>query len=115
MAIGYGTDVRTNHHESFAIGKFVQQGTTNAGEIGWWSNTSTRGASVKMDGNNGMVSMTIRDNSNAPTDGGSTVGDEDTDGDLGRGMFTIQKNGTAVTLFFNNAGTIQSLSLGTLS
>ncbi|HAI36809.1 MAG TPA: hypothetical protein DCM40_01030, partial [Maribacter sp.] len=115
MAIGYGTDVRSNHHESFAIGKFVQQGTTNAGEIGWWSSSAARVASVKMDGNNGMVSMTIRDNSNAPTDERSTIGDEDTDGDLGRGMFTIQKNGTAVTLFFNNAGTIQSLSLGTLS
>jgi len=37
------------------------------------------------------------------------------DGTLGRGMVAMQKNGTAVTLYFNNGGTIQSLSLGTLA
>lgn len=58
--------------------------------------------------------MTIEDSATAPTDGGATAGSE-ADGTLGRGMFAIQKNGTALTLYYNNAGTIQSVSLGTLS
>jgi len=82
-------------------------------EAGYWSNASTRSTAVRLHPN-GQVAMTIEDSATAPTDGGATAGSE-ADGTLGRGMFAIQKNGTALTLYYNNAGTIQSVSLGTLS
>ena len=81
--------------------------------MGYWSSTTVRAGAVRMHPN-GQVAMTIEDSAMAPTDGGATAGSE-ADATLGRGMYSIQKNGTAVTLYFNNAGTIQSLSLGTLS
>ncbi|MHA2062562.1 MAG: hypothetical protein ACW963_09780, partial [Candidatus Sifarchaeia archaeon] len=63
---------------------------------------------------NGQHAVTIANSASAPTDGGATVGSE-ANGTLPRGMFTIQKNGNAVTFYYNNGGTIQSLPVGTLS
>jgi hypothetical protein len=82
-------------------------------EIGRWAIVGGRRSAIRMHPN-GQVAMTIEDSASAPTDGGATAGSE-ADGTLARGMFAIQKNGTAVTLYYNNGGTIQSLSLGTLS
>jgi len=104
IASGYG---------SSAIGSQCKTTIDNTAEMGYWSSTTVRAGAVRMHPN-GQVAMTIEDSATAPTDGGATAGSE-ADATLGRGMYSIQKNGTAVTLYFNNAGTIQSLSLGTLS
>lgn len=61
----------------------------------------------------GLVQFSIEDSATPPADGGATLGSE-AEGNLARGAFTIHKNGSAVTLYYNNAGIIESLSLGTL-
>ena len=98
---------------SSAVGYQCKTTIANTAEMGYWSSTTVRAGAVRMHPN-GQVAMTIEDSATAPTDGGASVGSE-ADATLARGMFSIQKNGTAVTLYFNNGGTIQSLSLGTLS
>jgi len=108
-----GYDNTASGGDSSAIGHRIKTTVNNSTEIGYWSGLTTRGGVIRVQGT-GQVAMTIEDSASAPTDGGATAGSE-ADGTLARGMFAIQKNGTAVTLYFNNAGTIQSLSLGTLS
>jgi len=98
---------------SSAFGHYAKTTVNSTFEAGYWSNSSTRGGAIRIHPN-GQVAMTIEDSASAPTDGGATAGSE-ADGALPRGMFAIQKNGTAVTLYYNNGGSIQSLSLGTLS
>jgi len=110
-AIGYYNTASGNY--SSAIGYRTTTTVNATFEAGYWSNASTRSTAVRLHPN-GQVAMTIEDSATAPTDGGATAGSE-ADGTLGRGMFAIQKNGTALTLYYNNAGTIQSVSLGTLS
>jgi len=110
-AFGFGNNVSGNF--SSAFGRRCKTTIDNTAEMGYWSSTTVRAGAVRMHPN-GQVAMTIEDSATAPTDGGATAGSE-ADATLGRGMYSIQKNGTAVTLYFNNAGTIQSLSLGTLS
>ena len=110
-AVGWGNTASGNN--SSAVGYRARTAVNNTFEAGYWSNATTRGGAIRMHPN-GQVAMTIEDSASAPTDGGATAGSE-ADGTLARGMFAIQKNGTAVTLYYNNGGTIQSLSLGTLS
>jgi len=110
-ALGYNNTA--SGPNSSAVGHRVKTTVQNTFEAGYWSNATTRTTAIRMHPN-GQVAMTIEDSASAPTDGGATAGSE-ADGELARGMFAIQKNGTAVTLYYNNAGTIQSLSLGTLS
>ena len=98
---------------SSAVGYQCKTTIANTAEMGYWSSTAVRAGAIRMHPN-GQVAMTIEDSATAPTDGGASAGSE-ADATLARGMFSIQKNGTAVTLYFNNGGTIQSLSLGTLS
>ena len=108
-----GYSVTASGSNSTAIGRYAKTTTANSTEIGYWSNSATRAGAIRIHGD-GQSAFTIRDSASAPTDGGATAGSE-ANGTLPRGMFTIQKNGTAVSLYYNNAGTIQSLSLGTLS
>ena len=110
-AIGFTNTASGNN--SSAIGQRCKTTIANTAEIGYWSSTTVRAGAIRMHPN-GQVAMTIEDSATAPTDGGATAGSE-ADATLGRGMVAIQKNGTAVTLYFNNGGTIQSLSLGTLA
>ena len=62
---------------------------------------------------NGGVALTCENSASAPTDQ-ATAGAEGIQ-ELGRDMFTIQRDGDAFSLYFNDAGTIKSLSLGTVS
>lgn len=110
-AFGYNNTVSGDQGTVF--GHYVKTTIDNTSEFGYWSDATTRASSVRTHPNS-QVALTIRDSASAPTDGGATAGSE-ADGTLGRGMYCIQKNSTAVTLYFNNSGTIQSLSLGTLS
>ncbi len=108
-----GFNNNTSGQDSTLVGYNLKNTVANTAEFGKWNSQSARTSSVRMHPNS-QVAFTIRDSASAPTDGGATAGSE-ADGTLGRGMFCFQKNGTAVTLFFNNNGSIQSLSLGTLS
>jgi hypothetical protein len=99
--------------KSSAFGHYSKTTVNNTFEAGYWSNATTRGGAIRMHPN-GQVAMTIEDSASIPGDGGATAGSE-TDGTLPSGMFTIQKYGNAVTLYYNNGVSIQSLSLGTLS
>ena len=101
--------------KSSAIGYRVTTAVNNTCEVGYWSNSSTRAGAVRMHPN-GQVAFTIEDSATAPVDGGATHGSED-DGDLPRGMFCIQKNGAAVTLYYcdPSTGDITSLGLGNLT
>ena len=110
-AIGKGNNASGTSSSTF--GHYTKTTVNNTFEAGYWSNGSTRVGAIRIHPN-GQVAMTIEDSASAPTDGGATAGSEP-DGTLARGMFAIQKNGTAVTLYYNNGGSIQSLSLGTLS
>ena len=110
-AFGYKNVASGNN--SCAFGYLAKTTVANTFEIGRWALVGGRKSVIRMHPN-GQVAMTIEDSASAPTDGGATAGSE-ADGTLARGMFAIQKNGTAVTLYYNNGGSIQSLSLGTLS
>ena len=98
--------------KSSAFGYLAKTTVGNTVEIGRWANGTTRGGGIRTD-TSGVVQFTIEDSATAPADGGATQGSE-AEGNLGRGMFTIHKNGSAVTLYYNNAGTIESVNLGTL-
>jgi hypothetical protein len=98
---------------SSAFGHRTKTTIAQTFEAGYWSSATTRSSAVRMHPN-GQVAMTIVDSATAPLDGGATAGSE-ADARLPRGMYAIQKNGTTVKLYFNNAGTIQSLTLGVLS
>jgi len=108
-----GSQNTASGSDSVSVGRRVTTSVSNTAEFGYWSSTTVRTATCRMQAD-GQVAFTIRDSASAPTDGGATAGSE-ANNTLARGMFSIQKNGTAVTLYFNNAGTIQSLSLGTLA
>ena len=110
-AFGYYNKAYGN--SSSVVGHRVKTTVNNTFEAGYWSGATTRDGAIRMHPN-GQVAMTIEDSASIPDDGGATAGGE-ADGSLPRGMFAIQKNGNAVTLYYNNGGSIQSLSLGTLS
>lgn len=106
-AVGYGVEIGSNS----------SQGTL---EIGSWGNqqadrinSSVNGCSLRMH-KNGQVAFTMTNGTNAPTDGGSTDGNE-ASGTLPRKMFTIAQNDGEITLYYNDDGNISSLTLGTLS
>jgi hypothetical protein len=103
-ASGYATQV---------FGKNAKSTVDDTTEIGNWSSSTVRAGALRLH-SDGQHSVTIRDSASAPTDGGATAGSE-ANGTLARGMFTIQKNGNVLTLYYNDGGTIKSLPVGTLS
>ena len=109
-ALGYIASASGN--SALAIGHRAKTSIANTFEAGYWSNSTTRGGAVRIHPN-GQVAKTIVNSATAPLDGGATAGSE-ADARLPRGMYAIQKSGTTVKLYFNNAGTIQSLTLGVL-
>lgn len=120
----FGGGCRTKQYGCTAVGYGVEidsgsgQGTLEIGNWGYKrgnriNTTSGAGCSLRMH-NNGQVAFTMANSPILPTDGGATDGNEAT-GTLPRSMFTIQNNLGAITLYYNDAGTIQSLALGTLS
>ena len=109
VAIGNGA--KCDQISCFAIGqtaKVLSGSDISTFEIGNGRTNALRGHP------NGQIAFTLDNSSSAPTDGGSTSFGE-TNFTLPRSMFSIQRNGDAFTLYFNDAGTIKSLSLGTAS
>lgn len=99
--------------ESYIAGNYVENTVDGVLELGNYTSLGARdGAMIRGDAT-GLIQFSIEDSATPPADGGVTFGSE-AEGNLARGAFAIHKNGTAVTLYYNNAGTIESLSLGTL-
>lgn len=107
-----GTDIDVLEDNAHAFGNNIQTSSPNNFEIGLWSDASTRKTAVKATYDGG-IALTCENSASAPSDQ-ATAGAEDV-AELGRDMFTIQRNGNAFTLYFNDGGTIKSLSLGSVS
>ena len=114
-AVGYANTNKTQYGSVFGANIKNEIGSANVIEVGKWNEFSpSREAALNMQ-TSGQVAFTINSSDSAPTDGGATDGQEGS-GELARGMYTIQKNTSdAVTMYYNDAGTIKSLSLGTLT
>lgn len=107
-----GSSNTVSDTESHAFGRNISISSPYSAEMGIWSSSTTRKTAVKATYDGG-VALTCENSASAPTDQ-ATAGAEDVQ-ELGRDMFTIQRNGDAFSLYFNDAGTIKSLSLGTVS
>ena len=107
-----GVNNAVSNTESHAFGRNISISSPYSVEIGLWGSSSVRNSAVKVTYNGG-VALTCENRASAPSDQ-STAGAEDVN-ELGRSMFTIQRNGDAFTLYFNDAGTVKSLSLGSVS
>ncbi len=129
VCIGYDADAGD---EGLAIGYMAAASGTNCGaiggnvqctrdrimEIGVWTDTSTRKGAIRIDGGNitgqQMVSISLMSNSAPGTDGGASLGSEAAD-TIPREMYCVRRNGDALYMDINVAGTIKTLSLGTAS
>lgn len=112
-AVAMGRGCAATASAAVSIGERARTTVSNTLEVGNWLNSTVRTTGIRMH-NDGQIASTIRNNASAPTDGGATAGSEAL-GTLPRSTFSIQRNGNAVTLYFNDAGTIKSLSLGSLA
>lgn len=99
--------------ESYIAGNYVVNTVDGVMEFGCHTSLAGREGPMIRGDATGLVQFSIEDSATPPADGGATLGSE-AEGNLARGAFTIHKNGSAVTLYYNNAGIIESLSLGTL-
>ncbi len=111
-ASAIGSNILVEGTGSHAFGYNVATSSANSAEFGLWSSNTVRKSGLKLTFNGG-VALTCENTSSAPSDQ-ATAGAEGS-AELGRSMFTIQRNGDAFTLYFNDAGTIKSLSLGSVS
>lgn len=108
----FGRNNTSSAQDSVAIGINITNSVADAVEIGNWYPGGTRRNAVRLT-SLGAVSFTIKNSATPPTDQ-SITGAEDSS-QLGRDMFTIQRLGDDFTLYFNDAGTIKSLALGSVT
>lgn len=107
-----GSNNTVSNTESHAFGRNISISSAYGVEIGIWGSSTVRRTAVKATYDGG-IALTCENSASAPSDQ-ATAGAEDIQ-ELGRDMFTIQRNGDDFTLYFNDGGTIKSLSLGTVS
>lgn len=98
---------------STAAGNYVKTTVNNTSEIGYWSDGTIRGGAIRAH-STGMVAMTIQNRSTAFGDGGATAGSE-ADNTVIREGIALRRNGNALFIDLNIAGTVTTLSLGTAS
>jgi hypothetical protein len=106
-----GLDHVVSSDNAHAYGNSVTVSSQDSLELGLWQGTSRRGG-IKLNFG-GATSFTCLNTTVVPSDQ-PTAGNEGEE-ELGRSMFTIQRNGDVFTLYFNDAGTIKSLTLGTVT
>jgi hypothetical protein len=112
-SMGIGLNNTSSGYKAIAIGRNVINSATNSLEIGRWNTLQDdRQFAIKLT-ENGGVAFTLANAIPAPTDQATLGAEASTQ--LGRDMFTIQRNGTAFTLYFNDAGAIKSLALGSVA
>ena len=108
----FGNNCVASAAKSSAFGYRAKTSVADTAEVGFWSNSTTRGAAVRVHGATGMSSMSIQNRATAYTDGGATAGAE-ADNTLSREMISLRRNGDVLLLDVNVAGTVKTLSLGT--
>jgi hypothetical protein len=111
-ASAFGNLCVASASKASAFGYRAKTSVANTAEVGYWSNSTTRGAAVRVHGTTGMSSMSIQNRATAYTDGGATAGAE-ADNTLGREMISLRRDGDVLLLDVNVAGTVKTLSLGT--
>tara|TARA_R110002049_G_scaffold222214_1_gene393831 strand:+ start:1327 stop:2202 length:876 start_codon:yes stop_codon:yes gene_type:complete len=123
VCIGFNSSCSADRSTAFGNLVGVSSGSSSGTmELGNWSVDPTTGGRFNGFSGNSIrmhydrqVAFSIADKSNDdPTDGGSIAGNEPS-GTLPRGMFTFQKDFDDVKMFYNDQGTIKSLSLGSLA
>lgn len=112
-AVAMGKGCVAGGQLSAAYGISAYTLVNNTMEIAISSYAGSRGAATVYHQTTGQIASTLQNSASAPTDGGATVGEEAI-GTLPRSMYTIQRNGNVFKLYFNDAGTIRSLTLGTV-
>jgi hypothetical protein len=112
-AIGFNNSAVAR--ESHAFGRYTNVGVADVTEIGNNNSLTQREGAIRISGSgNGQVALTVRNHANAPGDGGATSGSE-LFNRLPRDMWSIQRDGLTFKLYFNDNGTVKSLTLGTVS
>ncbi len=111
-ALALGATVTVSGTNATGVGYGITNTIDNTAEFGYWSGGARSGA-IRTD-STGQVQHSVRNSASPPTDGGATAGSEAA-GALGRSCWAIQRNGLAFTLYYNDAGTVKSYSLGTLA
>ena len=112
-AIGFNNNVSAR--ESHAFGRYTNVGVADVTEIGNNNSLTQREGAIRISGSgNGQIAMTVRNHANPPGDGGATSGSE-LFNRLPRDMWSIQRDGLTFKLYFNDNGTVKSLTLGTVS
>lgn len=114
LSIGYGCNVN-GATRGAAFGIRAENYANDSIEVGVWEDsTQVRLGGIKIHNNN-QCSLSMLNSATAPTAIADADRPDESGGQLASDMFTIQRNGNDLTLYVNDAGTIKSLSLGTLS
>jgi hypothetical protein len=106
--IAFGISNKVTGDDAIAVGSHI---TAPAGvaEFGKWTNSTTRGATIRCGSNN--VGISIKDTDESFDDGGAVVGEELT-GTLAREMYAIRRNINEILIDVNIGGTITTCSFG---
>lgn len=110
-AVAIGKDVICDQINSFAVGNGIS--VLSGSDISTFEIGIGRSSNALRGHPNGQIAFTLENSATAPIDDSTTSGEANLT--LPRSMFTIQRNGDAFTLYFNDGGTIKSLSLGSVS
>lgn len=110
-AVAIGKDVTCDQINSFAAGNSAK--VLSGSDISTFEVGLSRSAASLRGHPNGQIAFSLENSATAPIDDSTTNGEADLT--LPREMFSIQRNGDAFTLYFNDGGTIKSLSLGSVS
>ena len=104
IGLGDNTSITSTAGDgSIAIGSNVSIFSNNnnqVAEMGLWPNSFTRSAAVRLD-ESGIVTLSLRNLSAVPVDGGATVGSE-LSGTLPRDMYAIRRDGTDLYIDTND-------------
>lgn len=103
-AFGYGNIA--SGQNSGAFGYNVKTTRNNTTEFGFWSDSSTRGGSIRTD-SSGMAALTTASGGTPLADGGITAGAE-VAGTLPRGSVAFRTSGDNVYIDYNNAGVVKT-------
>ena len=116
MAIGFNATANVSYTSGggvggTAIGHRAKTTVAETTELGFWSNATTRGGAVRIQGGTGQVSMTIQNRSTKYTDGGATKGEEE-DNELMREAYSFRRDSSNLFLDLNVGGTVTTKDLG---
>jgi hypothetical protein len=122
-SIAMGYTATASGASSTAIGKFAKTTVANTVEMGYWSDASTRGASIRINSGVCLTPFAVGEGGDPPTDGGATAGAE-VIGSIPRGMIEFGVSGVedtpgvyiySLVAYYNVAGTVMTVYVGQFS